>query len=77
MFGRQCATVHLIAKQHIGINPRDRKIFDVGIDNNAAEFTEVCAVGPNVPSRPAWPTIGQNIEKSNGTPFDSCNLNLV
>ena len=73
VFGRQRAAVHLITDQDIGLNAGDRKILDVGIDGNAAEFTEIRAVTPNVSSGLAWPTIGQNVGKPDATPPDVAN----
>ena len=68
VFGRQCAAVHLIADQDIGLNTRDRKILDVGIDDNAAEFTKIRAVRPNVLSGGAWLAIGQHVDQPDATP---------
>jgi hypothetical protein len=70
---RPAAGCVLIADQDIGLNTRDRKILDVGIDGNAAEFTEIRAVTPNVPSGLAWPTIGQHVGKPDATPPDVAN----
>jgi hypothetical protein len=73
VFGRQRAAVHLIADQDIGFNTRDRKILDVGIDDNAPEFTGIRAIRPNVLSGRAWLTIGQHVGKPDATPPDVAN----
>src|SRR5215813_11484906 len=73
MFRRQRGAVQLVGDQNIGINTRDRKILDVGIDNNAAELTKIRAVRPDVLSSRAWPAVGQQVDEPDAAPPDIAN----
>src|SRR5262245_10366887 len=73
VFWRQSAAIHFIGDQDISLNARNRKILEIGIDDNAAEFTKIRAVRPNVLSGRARPAIGQDVGEPDATPPDVAN----
>src|SRR5262249_27234735 len=73
VFWRQSAAIHFIGDQDISLNARNRKILEIGIDDNAAEFTKIRTVRPNVLNGRARPAIGQDIGEPDATPPDVAN----
>src|SRR5262245_47981588 len=73
VFCRQSAAIHFIGDQNIRLNASNRKILEIGIDDNAAEFTKIRAVRPNVLNNRARPAIGQDVGEPDATPPDVAN----